>query len=567
MGRAAFVWLVFAGVFAVALWLVLTYTGRAPIQDDYYHQPFRLERGLPTRAALWAQLNEHRYPLPRLVTWAFARVAGPGVRAGTLANLGMTTLAAVALVLAVRRARGHLEYADAVLPLAVLNVSDAPSRVWAVQVNFYLPIALALAAAAVIAAGRGDPGGRRLAAAGVLAVLLVLCGVVGVVFGASLSAWLLVAATLEWRAGRRLDAVAAAGGLSALAVGASAFVGYVPPPHAGLHWLGWHTVEYFLRMLGAAWGDAVEQAHPAGWPSPVGLATGALLAVTAGGLVRAAVRGPAPVAALGLLALLGGQVAAAAAGAFGRADSTAPAGGPINHSLVTLLLPTVALLSLAWERVGGRAARRVRGGLLLAATAVAWPNVTDGVGRARNWHQPQPMIALDVALRLPASAVAEKYTWYLHPADPAPLPGRLEQLQAGRVDPFRYMAPERPLREVAVRWTAAGAVGDAAAGFPTDDRLNVGSVRVEIVPAEPIDGVRLRYTMSPGGTEGHARYSRPTGEGPPLRIVHLNALVPGHGRIVRIWVGPGTTGFTLTFAGPARLQLQEVVGLAFGPDP
>ena len=569
MARGAFVWLTFALMATAAAWVVRADTGPVPVQDDYYYQTLRLDSAFPSGEALWAQLNEHRYPLPRLFTWAVGRVAGPGVVAGAAANLALGVLAAAGVLLAVRRARGRWQFGDALVPLAVLNVSDGSTRVWAVQVHFYLPEALALAAAGVLAAGRADLGRGRLAAAWVLASLLTLCGVVGILLGSSLGVWLLAVAGLRWRVGQRAVAAASAlGGLGVLALAASAFVGYTVPRHSDPPSLGPHTVEHFLRMLATAWGGAAERVRQDGWPAPLGLATAALVVVTAGALARAARRGPAPAASLGLLAHLGGLIAAAAAGAYGRAFANQPGGGPVMRSFVTLLSLLLPLLYVAWLRVGGRAAARLRGALFLGTVAAAWPNFTHGEEQARGWYGPQEMIRYDLYARLPASALAEKYAWYVNPLSPAPNPADLKRLRDARVGPFRYLAPERPLGETPLTWSASGAVAHPAGGFAPDERLGSGLVRVVFTGAGPLDGVLLRYTLHPGGTDGHARYDRPSPEGrAPDRLTHLNALAPGAGRAVKLWVGPGCEGFTLTFAGPTRLELLELTGLTYDPLP
>ncbi len=365
-----------------------------------------------------------------------------------------------------------------------------------------------------------------------------------------------------------MASASALGGLGVLALAGLAFVGYAVPRHADPPSLGLHTLEHLLRMLATAWGGAAERVRQDGWPAALGLATAALVAVTAGALARAARRGPAPAASLGLLALLAGLVAAAAAGAYGRAFANQPGGGPVMRSFVTLLSPLLPLVYLAWLRVGGRVAARLRGVLFLGAVAAAWPNFTHGEEQARGWFGPQGMIRYDLYARLPATALAEKYAWYISPLSPAPDLGELRRLQAANIGPFRYLAPERPLRETALTWSASGAVAHPAGGFTPDERLGSGLVRVAFTPAGPIDGVLLRYTLSPGGTDGHARYDRPTPEGrPPDRLIHLNALAPGEGRAVRLWVGPGCEGLTLTFAGPTRLQLLELTGLTYDPLP
>src|SRR4051794_38348304 len=119
---AAFVWAVWLACTVAAFALVNRYAGRTPYFDDFAYFPLQLYPDSLTLHDLWEPLNEHRVPLPKLVTWAVSRIAGYNPKAIMRVDLGLLAAGAAALIVAARRVRGSTRCGDAVFPLLLLSV-------------------------------------------------------------------------------------------------------------------------------------------------------------------------------------------------------------------------------------------------------------------------------------------------------------------------------------------------------------------------------------------------------------------------------------------------------------
>src|SRR5262249_11804164 len=87
---------------AFALAFVGVYGVNVPYWDDWDMVPVRTGRQPLTLDWLWAQHNEHRIPLPKLLYVALARGCGD-LRAGMVFNVLCLAAVAAGLILAVRR--------------------------------------------------------------------------------------------------------------------------------------------------------------------------------------------------------------------------------------------------------------------------------------------------------------------------------------------------------------------------------------------------------------------------------------------------------------------------------
>src|SRR5207237_6340242 len=93
--------------------------------------PLQLYPDSLTLRDLWEPLNEHRVPLPKLVTWAVSRVAGYDPKAILRVDLALLSAGAAALTAAARRIRGSTRFGDAVSPLVLLSVGQAANSLGA----------------------------------------------------------------------------------------------------------------------------------------------------------------------------------------------------------------------------------------------------------------------------------------------------------------------------------------------------------------------------------------------------------------------------------------------------
>src|SRR5262249_20848343 len=159
---------------------------------DWDMVPVRTGRQPLTLDWLWAQHNEHRIPLPKLLYVALARGCGD-LRAGMVFNVLCLAAVAAGLILAVRPRRGRTVLTDAVVPLVLLHLGQQQTLLWSFQVGSLTGTLLLGAVLALLIVG--DEGANSPAALGVAACLLALpfCGANGLVFVPALAIWLLCA--------------------------------------------------------------------------------------------------------------------------------------------------------------------------------------------------------------------------------------------------------------------------------------------------------------------------------------------------------------------------------------
>ncbi|HET6573755.1 MAG TPA: hypothetical protein VFG68_09155 [Fimbriiglobus sp.] len=560
--RPAFVWAVWAGMTAFAGLFVAWYGGRLPVQDDFFYDKIRFNTHLPPAADLWEQLNEHRPLLPRLVTWGVARTLGPNLRTQMGVDLALLAATAAGLILSARRLRGHTTFSDAFFPLVLLSVGQHENLLWAVQVNFILPIYLQVLGLILVAeAGEQLSPGRALGV-GLCAIGLSLCGMQGVATGTPLAAWLVYAGWRAARAGsdRRAASVAVALGLAVLGLVAANFVGLVRTFQPGSTDLA--VARYALRMLAAGWGPVGEQigpAEPTRWPPLLGAATFIVLAATTWRLVRYAREPRDRLAATGLLALLAGFAVLAAGIGYGRA---AVSGGALVNRYVTLMAPVLCACYLSWVRFGPpRVGEAVTGGLFLAAAVFAWPNAAAGLTAARAQHAVHKYIERDIYLGVPRSFLAERYSWFLACPSPVWYEPILEGMRQRGLAPLHRMAAEPKLREVPATWRVEAFPAAGPDGWCRADDLQHVLLTVTVSAPGPTTGVRVRYSVAgePGRVSSEAYWRLPTADGSEQPITVLHALGTGEGLERRLWLGFGVSRFHLVVRGPgAAVRIEGV---------
>jgi hypothetical protein len=357
------------------------YAAKLPVFDEFCHLEILL--GDPSywlRGLFW-QHNEHRLPLPRAVYFVLMKATGFDFKAPCIFNAACLSLATIALLIAVRRARGHFDYADAFLPLVVMSVGQWENLLWGFQVQFVLSTTLVLVFVALVIDPRFPTSTGRVAIAGLTGVLLALCGANGVALGPALAGflgWLGVRALRQTNAETRRPAFVALIGAFLVAALVPAYfltltrAEHHPPatPLAAMK----GTVEMFALTIGPV-GRLAQGPEASGWPV-FGIAVLALLLPTAA-LILWAFRDPQRrVQAAGVSAVAVGVCCLAAGVGYGRAGL-----GPVLavNRYVTLMLPLTVVVYLAWAlfapRGGGRVASTA---LLVAAAACVWPNATEG---------------------------------------------------------------------------------------------------------------------------------------------------------------------------------------------
>src|SRR5262249_20409083 len=120
-GAPIFVWGIWALMVSAALTYIAWYGSDVPYWDEWILVPALTGRQPLTLEFLWAQHNEHRIPLPKLLLVTFARLSHHNFRTGMVANVIILGLTAAAMIRAARKLRGRTSFSDAFFPMAMLH--------------------------------------------------------------------------------------------------------------------------------------------------------------------------------------------------------------------------------------------------------------------------------------------------------------------------------------------------------------------------------------------------------------------------------------------------------------
>lgn len=255
---------VWAGLTLAGLGYVAWFTHNLPWADEWEFVP-ALTGQEPIPRWLWTQHNEHRLPLPRLLYLLLFRVTGD-FRAGCFLQILMLSALSWWLMRVAAGVRGESRWEDAFFPAGLLNWGHAENFLMGYQINFVLvcgfACGLVVTANASTIANRFQTGVR----AGVLLLLLEMCGGTGLAFVPTVGLWLVWLGIAELRDGRWRGVLLL--GIVAVAVGYIGvyFQGYARPPgHPPPAWgeplrIANVTVQYLAMSLGygvrSGWGIA-----------------------------------------------------------------------------------------------------------------------------------------------------------------------------------------------------------------------------------------------------------------------------------------------------------------------
>jgi hypothetical protein len=389
----------------------------------------------------WAQHNEHRPVIPRLILVGLYRFIDNDFRVGLYFNAGLLSAAAVSMLLLARRLRGYTSVTDAVLPLSILNVGQAETLLLNLALSLLLTawISFELIAAAGLAGW--CPGWRLALRFGLFLVLLPLCGGSGLVMLPSLVLWLAGYIAWGWWSGQEPGGAARAIGLGLLmacsAVVALYLSGYAKPAH--------HPP---APSLAAAASTTLECLSLIVCPNvseywwPAGLTVVLLVAATLLRLTVVGLRAPGErPRALGLIAVILSMLSVAAA--VGLSRSGLGPGAGLASRYITITAPLLSALYVAWLAYGPAPARWVVHVSLLALVCLAVPANTE-FGLRVGDHQRSVYLLVERGLRarLPASQLMGQACPALFP-DPNLAYECFKMLKAARIGKFKYFVDDR----------------------------------------------------------------------------------------------------------------------------
>ena len=430
-------WIAMTACLVAYIW---QYSRNVPFMDDFDMVPVLTGSEPATLDWSWSQHHEHRPMVSRLILLALSRFVSNDFRAPRYANIALLASAAAAMLLLVRRLRGSARITDVVLPLSILNLAQAESLLIGFAMNLILTSVLALAL--IVIAVRGD--GRATALGiGMALVMLPLCGGSGLVMLPPLALWLAGYLATGWFSGRKPGpAIRAVGlGLIAISMAVVAFymIDYSQPPY--------HRITPSIRTaaIGAMKFLSLSICPIAldyWWP--VGPILVAILGATLGLLARAAYRTPGErPRALALIAILLSIVAVAAALGLSRAGIHSTT--TIQSRYITLAIPLLSVVYVAWLAYGQARARVAIHAGLLAMICLALPH---GYRYARGYGLPvfAAGVRVEGALKnhMPTDVLLSRACPALFP-DPVVTLERFRMLKTARIGAFVHFQEEDQL--------------------------------------------------------------------------------------------------------------------------
>lgn len=370
----------------IAVWAILSLAAvgfvllcgcNTPVADEWEFVA-ELVGNAPAGPWLWAQHNEHRLPLSKLLYIIQFRLTHD-FRSGMLVQVGMLSALSLALMRYAARLRGRPHWADAFFPISLLHLGHWENFLLGYQICFTLFTVFVSGLIVVAVQATRRAAFRFGLMGGVLAILTALTGGFGLPLIFPISAWLLYLAVVLWTTQRKRRAVVLVLlSVATLSYVALYFIGYVPPPH---HPLPSRDVIAVTQTTGEVLGMAFGIGFSGIWwlVLVVELALGA---ATIALLIRQAKNLDQRPSAVGLIAVAGGVAGVALAIGIGRASFGPGMGLWPRYAL--FMWPLLGAAYLAWVKAGRDVeptglARWVPIGLCVAAALAFPPNMASGL--------------------------------------------------------------------------------------------------------------------------------------------------------------------------------------------
>jgi hypothetical protein len=504
LSTSIFVWGTWTVMSVLALGLVAFYGSNVPYVDDWEMVPFLTGEQPVTLAWLWSEHNEHRTVIPRLLLLGVFHAGRRDFRSGmALSGVGLAGLAA-GMILAARKVRGRIAWTDAFFPLVLLHWGHEDNLLWFWQVGFVGTTVIAGFLLILIVRSGADLKRPAVVGAGLLLLLLPLCGANGLVFGPPLVVWLLVCAW-EARNGNRSWALM---GLFAVLVAALCglyFVGYHPPSMPSRKGAT-ECLHIALEFLSCGLGRPLTLANENWWFLWAGAIVGCTAMWTLA-CARAWFRQPPErCRAFGLACFLGAIVGLAIGLGWGRSGFGVGTG--YSRRYITLAAPLVccgyfvALLYLrpVWSRL-------FQAGLLAAALLMLYPNTVRGLREARALHDNKVAHFLaDLRAGHPPMVLSERYT---RPPLALALPQQqpivaeaLAMLARAGVGEFGLMRPDPLYRSVSVNETTISSTGGEVYKLTVPRFVYAIRLKYRYRPLRPLANFALVWKSNTQPSEG-----------------------------------------------------------------
>lgn len=453
-----FVWAAWSALLIALLVCIARYGRNIPLAEDWYLVAPYTGQEPDVLQWIWAQNNEHRLPLQRILLLGLLHLTGGDFRAGMYASALLMAAMSGALILTAAAARGGIvRWTDVFFPVLLLNLGHWENYVFGWQLQFTASIALMLALLIAIVRSRSLGRAGWLAIGGVALMLLPLSGANGLIVALALAPWALFAGfRAPGDASSRFARIAAPASITLVGL---YFVGYDSPDWTPANPGVVETLKTAAKI--AAMG--LMPAATFNWKLFVALALPAL-AVSALPLLRAAWRAWLGSAAeerervLGMLCYGAGMVGLIAAIGYGRAGYGTGA-TPYRYAL--LVAPIFCLAYFVWQLYGPRLASRVQAMFaVIPLLCLPW-NVHAGFDW-RDWYvNGMELVERDIAAGRSAGQIAADHRAFLLHWNQALLADRIRMLEQARSGPFHGLRNRQRPSPAGARTNLAGASGAA----------------------------------------------------------------------------------------------------------
>lgn len=438
-----FVWSLWFLALAAMLALAASYRVNIPWADEWDYVPVIGGVRPASLEFFWAQHNEHRIPLPKLIWLLSLRLSDYDFRVLSFLHiLGFAALSG-ALIVYAKLLRGRTSYADAFFPLLVLNPAHYQNLLWAWQVGFILPVILVgVLLLMIIRSVMTGPSlsWRTVALASICLVLLPLCGGVGLIFVSALSLWWTYLALSHWRSddlsARRKGLLLLVTNLAVLVLAIIYLHGLRRPvqipPTPGLQASLRTTLEFLTGSFGYHTGLA--------WPA-LGWAMLILIVVTMAAVLLALWKSPqVRLPATGFLLFLSAAAVLAFGIGWGRAGMGTGAG--LQPRYVALMVPALACVYFVWQTCSSPAISRLMQILLFTLVSISLPTSVREALEFRRWRtQQMEAFKADLLNGMPVSLLVRRHIAFLDHFAEAPEEGAeaMRLLQRTGVGVFRSL--------------------------------------------------------------------------------------------------------------------------------
>lgn len=191
MAAPTLVWASLATLFLAWVLAIRQFGANWPIFDELSYLAYTTGEKPLTLAMLWTDHNGHRLLLPKLIYFGLMKLTDAQPLFIMYFDAALLTVAAAAVLLALRRVRGKMVWTDAVIPVTILAFSQYENMLWAFQLGFILSQVLTLLALAALLYATDRGRRRSIVALGLVTALLPLCGGQGMSMAPAFIAWLL----------------------------------------------------------------------------------------------------------------------------------------------------------------------------------------------------------------------------------------------------------------------------------------------------------------------------------------------------------------------------------------